>query len=398
VFHEIAADVSDRWLLLPIKESNVRVLSLFALFETASGPTSAPMLIDAWLSAAEGDTSGLWLASVIGDVLISDMFIAGQRAAAASLDAEAAREYFAAGVGDLSNLGRAATASGWAVGHWIDVWPVATETEAYQQVRTSDVDTLVVNGELDVSTPQQIATRQLMPFLTNGQEVILAGIGHTGSFFEEQQDAGTHLINTFFATGQVDASRYRPQTPDFTPSRTFGGIAKIIVAAMLGLAALAVSSLILLAVRVRASGGVEPRISAVLRSIYLPVLGLGGWCLAALIALATMPGVRVTNELLVVVSVAVPIGIGAYWAWVHREWSPAAKASGLVAAAGGAVVGAWLGLASTEGLVSLLTAIVGASLCTNLMLIVLDISTARRGDRSLSPPLPVEPVREDVGV
>jgi hypothetical protein len=57
------------------------------------------------------------------------------------------------------------------------------------------------------------------------------------------------------------------------------------------------------------------------------VLGLGGWFLGALIVLTTMPGVRIDNKLLIILSVGVPIGLGAYWAWVHRDWSARSKVS-----------------------------------------------------------------------
>lgn len=390
VFQRIAADVPARWLFLPIKESNVRVLSLFGLFETGSGMAPAPVMIDAWLSAADGDASGLWFGSVLGDVLLSDMFIAGQRAAAASIDAPPARAYFADGMGDLSNLGRAATASGWAAGYWLDGWPAAAETETYQRVRISEVETLVVNGELDVSTPPQKASRELMPFLPKGQEVILTGFGHTGSFFHEQPDAGTHLINTFFDTGRVDASRYRPQSLDFTPSTTFGGIAKVIVGAMLGLAAFAVSSLLVLVRRVQTRGAVRPWVSAVLRSVYPVLLGLGGWSLGALLVLTTMPGARITNELLVVISTAAPVGVGVHWAWVHSDWSGRAQATGFAVAAGGALAGAWLGFHAVGGPLALLAAVAGSSAGANLALIVLDILTVRREGRAFAPPRAVE--------
>src|SRR5690606_8518763 len=132
------------------------------------------------------DPSGLWLASVLGDLLMPDMFVRGQYAAAAMLDAEVARASFADGAGDLSNLGRAATAFGWGGGRLADAWPQGTETAGYREIRTSEVETLVVNGELDVSTPPQISTRGLMPHLPNGHEVVLEGIGHTASFFQEQ--------------------------------------------------------------------------------------------------------------------------------------------------------------------------------------------------------------------
>jgi len=230
-----------------------------------------------------------------------------------------------------------------------------------------------------------------MPFLPNGHDVVLTGIGHTGSFFAEQADAGTHLINTFFETGEVDASHYQPQAPDFTPTRTFGGIAKAIVSTMLGLGALSLSSLGVIALCVHRRGSLEPMASAVVRSVYSVVLGLGGWSLAALVALVTMPSVRITSELLVVVSVAMPIGIAIYWAWAHRDSPASTRATGFAAATGGALIGGWLGFNATDGLASLVTAIVGASLGANLDLIVLDITMARLGRRPAAPSLGVEP-------
>jgi hypothetical protein len=107
------------------------------------------------------------------------------------------------------------------------------------------------------------------------------------------------------------------------------------------------------------------------------VLGLGGWFLGALIVLTTMPGVRIDNKLLIILSVGVPIGLGAYWAWVHRDWSARSKRVGLAAAAAGGLAGAWLGFHATDGLLAVLTAIVGALVGANLTLILLDISRAR---------------------
>ena len=71
----------------------------------------------------------------------------------------------------------------------------------------------------------------------------------------EQPEAGSRLINTFFDSGQVDDSLYVPASIDFTPSMTFGAIAKITLGAMLALAALTVLSLLGMARRVRTRAG-----------------------------------------------------------------------------------------------------------------------------------------------
>jgi hypothetical protein len=76
--------------------------------------------------------------------------------------------------------------------------------------------------------------------------------------------------------------------------------------------------------------------------------------------------------------------------------SATTKATGFAAAAGGALVGAWLGFNATEGLVALVTTIVGAAVSANLLLIILDISKARL-ERGLADSFPVDPTRECVG-
>jgi hypothetical protein len=129
--------------------------------------------------------------------------------------------------------------------------------------------------------------------------------------------------------------------------------------------------------RLRRRGHFGRRAGVALRSLYAVVLGLGGWFLGALIVLITMPDVPLDHELLAVVSVGVPVGLGIYWAWVHRDWSAQGKRVGLAAAAAGALAGALLGFNAASGLLALVTAIAGAVAAANLALILLDMSRAR---------------------
>ena len=376
----MSADIPDRWLFLPIKEDNVRVVSLFGLIDTtaAASPTPAGTTVDAWLAAAEGDASGLWLTSALGDLLFPEMFIWGQYAGAGMLDAQAARDYFADGTGDVENLGRSVTAFTWGGGELADAWPAAPDEGEYRRMRTSQVETLLVGGELDPMTPPQVATKQLLPYLPNGHQVVLPGFGHTLSVLMEQPEAGNRLINTFFDSGKVDDSVYVPAVVDFTPSMTFGTLAKIVVGGMLGLVALTALSLLALARRVRTRGHIKPKAAAVLRSIFPMVLGLGGWVLGALVVLTAMPGVRIDNELLIVLSVGAPIGLGFYLAWVDRDWSASTKRAGRAATVAGTFAGAWLGFhAPTSVEVVVITTIAGAVAGANLALIGLDMWRTR---------------------
>ena len=378
---DTAADIPERWFFLPIKEGNVRVASFYGLMESTSeaAPLSAPMTLSSWLSAANGDSSGFWFQSLLADLAFPGSFVWGEYASSARADAQAANEYFSAGGQEHdSNLGVAATAFGWGDGRMAEGWPAAPDENEYSRLQHSNVETLLIGGELDFATPPQWATRELLPQLPNGHQVVLAGLGHTTSFWTEQPEASSRLINTFFDSGRVDDSLYKPQSVDFTPEVTQTALGKGIGGAMVGLALLVVLSLLWMARRVHKRGRFGRKAGATLRSLYPILLGLGGWFIGALIVLTTMPGVPLDDELLAAFSVGLPIGLGLYLAWTHRGWAAKTKAIGFAAALGGALVGAWLGFHSTEGLLALITAIAGATVGGNVTLLGLDIAWDRQ--------------------
>jgi hypothetical protein len=388
-----AADLPDRWLFLPIKASNVRIMSFFGLMEStsASAPASAPTILDGWLAAATGDASGLWFASVFGDLLFPRMFVRGQYAAAGSVDAQAARDYFAAnGPGHGSNLGYAATAFTWGGGELADAWPAAAEVGAYRQVRPSAVETLLIGGEVDFSTPPQTAAAELLPYLSNGHQVVLPGLGHTASFFAEQPAAGSRLVNTFFASGQVDDSLYTPQRVDFTPRYTPTLLAKLLLGTMVAVAGVALLSLLWMSVRLGRRGAFGIKVSAALRSVYPGVLGLGGWFFGVLVVLVVSPAVPVDDARLAVFAIGLPIGAGIALAWLNPTDRRTRQATGVVLAGSGALVGAWLGFHAVEGLLAVLTTIVAAAAAANLALVSLDAFSTRaaRSTNEGPPPLP----------
>jgi pimeloyl-ACP methyl ester carboxylesterase len=395
-----SADMPDRWLFLTIKPGNVKVHSFFGLMESTyvNGQPSASMTFDAWMSAAEGDASGLWLQTFLVDLIVPEAFVWGEYAAAAgSLDAEAAREYFSSSVQDPDSIAYAGSAFSWGEGELADAWPATPDIETYRRGQASEVETLLIGGSLDTSTPPNVAADELLPFLPNGRQIVFPSLGHTLSFFAEQPGAGSRLINTYFDSGLVDDSLYQPQSVDFTPATTLGGMAKTIFGLMVALVVLTIASLIWMAHRVHRRGGFGPKTSAVLRSVYPILSGLGGWCLGALIVLTAFPALRIDNQPVTVLFVGMPVGLGIYWAWVERDWPARVKAAGFAAAVGVSVVGAWLGFNATQGLSSLFTAIVGAAAMSNLALIFLDLFRTRGGGRKREAMLSVDQGRQHVG-
>ena len=381
-----SAHLPDHWLFLPIRPGNVRLASFFGLMDSSSDadPISAPMTLDSWLSAANGDASGLWFMSLMANLAFPRAEVWGDVAAASRADVTAARRHFAAAGGTASTLRDAGSDFLWAGGRLIDGWPSNASDDQYSRVQNSNVDTLLIGGALDFATPAGDATRELLPHLPNGHQVVLPNFGHTTDFWTYQPKASTHLVETFLAGGRVDDSLYTRQKMDFTPGTRQTAIAQIVAGAMVGLAIVALVSLLLMARRVRSHGSFGRKASAALRSLSPIVLGLGGWLLGALVATLTMPTVPLDSEVLAGVSMGVPIGLGLYWAWVHREWSASTKTVGFAAATGGALVGAWLGFNATTGLLPVLTALAGAAAGGNLTLLALDIAWDAAGRRRVA--------------
>jgi len=374
-----AQDIPDRWGFLPIKEGNVRLATFFGLVESTqeAAPISGPMTVDSWLSAADGDASGFWLQSLLSDLVFPQSFVWGEYFAFGSADDRPAKDHFAHADSE-SILGDPATNFVWGGGELADAWPAAPDAGKYSRVRRSKTETLLIGGTLDFATPPQAATKELLPYLPNGHQVLLPGFGHSDTFWAEQADAGTHLINTYFDTGRVDDSRYQRQTVDFTPEVTQTALAKGFAGVMVGLPILILLSLAWMARRVHKRGRIGRKSAATLRSLFPIVLGLGGWFAGVLIAMTTMPGVALDDEFLAALSIGAPIGVGIYLAWVNRDWSARTKAAGFAATAGGALLGAWLGFNAIEGVAAVLTTIVGATAAANLLLITLDMAWNRQ--------------------
>ena len=105
---------------------------------------------------------------------------------------------------------------------WLHAWPANPGENQYTSVQNSSVPTLLIGGTLDFETPAQNATKELLPHLSNGHQVILSGLGHVDDFYSYEPSASTQLLTTFYATGQVDTSRYTPNVVSFTTSAIAG--------------------------------------------------------------------------------------------------------------------------------------------------------------------------------
>ena len=404
-----AAHMPSSWYSLPIKPGNALVGTFLGLTEATSvdSPLSGPMTLDSWISAAHGDPSGLWLLSTMANLTLPQSFTWGEFASIGMADAQPVERYFSSGAERGSIIGNPLGEFLWGAGGLVHAWPANPGENQYTSVQNSSVPTLLIGGTLDFETPAQNATKELLPHLSNGHQVILSGLGHVDDFFSYEPSASMQLLTTFYATGRVDTSRYTPNKVSFATSSTQTAqtaIAKDLLAFMVGLALLAVIWLVVLAIRIRRRGGTGRKTGAWIRSAGPIVFGLGGWFLGALLVLRFWPSRPLDDQLLAVVSIAVPVWLGVYAGWVRTDTPKAMRAKGIGAAGVGAVVGAVLGFHATSGLIALITTIIGAAVVSNLSLLVLDIWTDRavsrgtaappRGSRPISPSGPAVDLSE----
>ena len=393
--HSAFEDLPGHFWFLPVKKGNAKAAAFFGLMNATAdggGPIAGPRTIDTLLSAGQGDGSGAWFLSLLAQVAFPRAQVWGDVAAVGRSDAAYARRFFASHADQGSVIGSPGNDLIWAGGRLLDAWPASPDENLYTHVRDSNVETLLVGGSLDFATPPQNATRELLPHLPKGHQVVLANIGHADDFWVYQPRASKQLLNTFLDSGRVDTSLYTPNRIDFTPSVSHGAIAKILLAVILSFAALTIVSLAWMAFRVHRRGRFGRKASIGLRSLYVVLLGLGGWFIGLLIVLIALPAVPLDDELVASLSVGLPIAIGVYFAWVDRAWATDVKAVGFAAAAVGGLVGAWLGFNVLEGLFALVTAIVGAAVGSNLILLVLDIAW----DRQVRNRFPAPSVKESL--
>jgi len=388
------AHVPSHWLFLPIKKGDFKAAAFFGLMnETSAGGNSiaAPLTINSLLSADKGDASGAWFLSFMAQLTFPSSFVWGEMAAMGRSDATYAKHFYASGANRGSLISAAGNDLIWAGGRLLDAWPANPDENEYTHVQNSNVPTLLIGGNLDFATPPENATRELLPHLANGRQVVLTNLGHADDFWPYEPAAGTHLMNTYFDTGKVDTSLYTRNKVDLSPSSSQGAYAKDLLGAMMGFGLLVILSLLLMWRRAHKRGGFGRKASAMLRSVYLLVLGLGGWFIGLIIVLVALPTVPLDSELMAVLSIGIPVGLGVFLAWVNRDRPARPTTIGIWVALTGALVGALLGFNATAGLMAVITTIVGAAVGANLGLIALDV--ARIGERPETvPPIAIPAV------
>jgi hypothetical protein len=108
-------------------------------------------------------------------------------------------------------------------------WPIYPAADELRRVQPSSVETLLINGSVDFSTPIEFGRDELLPALKNGKLVTLSEMGHVNDFWSVNPAAADRLLSSFYATGNADDSGFSYLPMDFKVALGFPLLAKILL-------------------------------------------------------------------------------------------------------------------------------------------------------------------------
>lgn len=204
-----------RWSIYKLDADKIKAGTFAALFSTET----APLVFEGYFKAAEkGDYSYLFMAQKIMDMGIGANAIGEMTAKAVSADFERDIDYRKLLKGDNTILGGNISMLYWGIASALQIKMIPEE---YRKCRTSSSETLVISGDLDVSTPADYASNELMPFLKNGQEIILKNMSHSDIFKETMKSPD--FLSNYFDDGVADKRLLKSSEPiNFKPNEEIG--------------------------------------------------------------------------------------------------------------------------------------------------------------------------------
>ncbi len=237
---DVIQDMPRKWLLFSINPGKVRTVTFALLYHR----TTAAVIFDAYVAAKNGDPSGLALMSLAFDYVMPPMFTWGDLASkAVSADFDPSRNYLTELDPPDSILGSPLGKLLWAPLS-LSFWPVKAIPEKYRKLQRSDVQTLLISGSVDFSTPADYATKELLPNLRNGHQVILSEIGHVNDVWKVIPATTERLLTSFYNTGIPDTSLSTYTAMDFNVKWGFPTTAKALLGIIIVAAVIIISGLV----------------------------------------------------------------------------------------------------------------------------------------------------------
>jgi len=221
----VSRNMPKRWLIFPIDPGKVKTVAFVMFFNR----NTSAMVFDAFVAAEHGDASGLALMSMAYGLVVPKAFVWGDFfAKGASADMDPHRDYVATLRAPDSIIGSPVAFMIWA--SLSRAWPHNKMPPEPSPVHPGNVETLLVSGSVDFSTPAEYATNELLPSLKNGRQIILSEMGHVGDMWSVQPKATLRLLTSFYDTGTADESLYTYEPMNFQVPLGFPLLAKLLLA------------------------------------------------------------------------------------------------------------------------------------------------------------------------
>jgi len=241
--YNVNHNMPKRWLFFDIDPDTIRLSTQMVGMDAAF----RPLIFEAYLSASEGDPSGLAMLNLVTSLApIDSQLIGDQLIKSGTIDMER--------YGEIESLSLGDSIMGAPMAEW--VWPMASEMpfemipEDLRKFNETDVEMLLINGTLDLSTLPSVLDKA-KPYFHNAQMVLLPEFGHTGDVHTLQPEAFERLVTSYYDTGVADDSLYVYESLSFEPGMSLGTAGRILVAAMIVLPALVIWGIVSVARRIR---------------------------------------------------------------------------------------------------------------------------------------------------
>jgi pimeloyl-ACP methyl ester carboxylesterase len=233
--------IPHRWLAVPIDAGKVRAVTFSLLFQRSN----AVKVFDTFIAAEKGDASGLALMSLAYDFVVPSLSVWGDLASkAVSADFDSSRNYSV----EMDPTSDRPLGSPMSKLLWGSLscsnWPANRLPDEFRRLQQSDVETLLLSGSVDFSTPYEFARNELLPYLKNGKQIIFSECGHVGDIWYVNIENTRLILKSFYNTGIADTSLNTYSPISFKVKWGFPVIAKTSVGVVAAIAFLLTAAIV----------------------------------------------------------------------------------------------------------------------------------------------------------
>lgn len=208
-------NMPKRWLGFKLDADKIKVGTFTTLFSKAM----AGLVFEAYNRAANNnDYSYLYVMQKMFDMSSSGITFGEMSSKGVTADFVKATNYRKTLQGDNTILGGNLSKLYWGVS---SAWQIRAIPEEYRKCRETATETLIISGDLDVSTPSDYAKEELIPYLKNGHQIILKNMSHSDIFIKTMMTP--NFLANYFDNGIINKEEITtPDTVDFQPAMKFG--------------------------------------------------------------------------------------------------------------------------------------------------------------------------------